>query len=375
MPDRIYLSPPDIGELEEQAVVRALRSGWVAPVGPQLDAFERAVAERVGVAHAVGVSSGTAALHLTLLALGVQPGHLVVVPTLTFVATANVARYVGAEPVFVDCDPQTGNIDVPLLAALLAELRREGRPVGAVVPVDMLGSCVDYTALEPACAQAGIPVVEDAAEALGAAHHGRAAGAFGAAAAFSFNGNKVLTTSGGGMVVTGDADLAARCRHLATQARQPVPHYEHTEIGFNYRLSNVLASLGQAQLTRLDAMIARRRLIHDRYAKVFVDWPGSRLLGGAPEGNAWLTAVVVDPRRCGWSAADLAAHLTALDIETRPLWKPMHRQPLYAGARAALTGAADRLFQSTVILPSGSAMTDAQLDRVTDAIQAFLERR
>jgi dTDP-4-amino-4,6-dideoxygalactose transaminase len=375
MPERIHLSPPDVGELEEQAVVRAVRSGWVAPVGPHLDAFERAVAERVGVAHAVGVSSGTAALHLALLALGVRPGQIVVVPTLTFVATANVVRYVGAEPAFVDCDPHTGNIDVPLLASLLGDLRREGRSVGAVMPVDMLGSCVDYTALEPVCAQAGVAVLEDAAEALGAAHRGRAAGAFGAAAAFSFNGNKVMTTSGGGMVVTGDADLAARCRHLATQARQPVAHYEHTEIGYNYRLSNVLAALGQAQLTRLDAMIARRRLIHDRYAKVFAGCPGAWLLGGDPEGNAWLTAVVVEPRRCGWSVADLAAHLAALDIETRPMWKPMHRQPVHAGARAALTGAADRLFDTALTLPSGSAMTDAQLDRVADAIQAFLERR
>ena len=375
MPERIYLSPPDVGEREAEWVADAVRSGWVAPVGPHLDAFEREIADRAGVPHAVGVSSGTAALHLAMLAVGVRPGQAVVVPTLTFVATANAVRYAGAEPVFVDCEPAAGNVDVGMLADLLAALRREGRPVGAVVPVDMLGTCADHTAVAAVCAEHGVPVVEDAAEALGAAHRGRPAGSFGAAAVFSFNGNKILTTSGGGMLATADAAIAERCRYLATQARQPVAHYEHTETGYNYRLSNVLAALGRAQLTRLDAMIARRRLVRERYEKLVAGYDGVRLLGGDPEGNAWLTAVVAEPDRCGWTVGELAAHLAALDIETRPMWKPMHLQPAFAGSRSLVRGVADRLFATSLVLPSGSAMTDAQLDRVTDAVRAFLERR
>ncbi|HTF09009.1 MAG TPA: aminotransferase class I/II-fold pyridoxal phosphate-dependent enzyme [Asanoa sp.] len=374
-PERIYLSPPDVGELEAAHLLDACRSGWVAPVGPDLDAFEREVAERTGVGHAVALSSGTAALHLGLLALGVLPGQVVVVPSLTFVATANAVRYVGAEPVFVDCDPVTGNLDVGMLADLLAALGRERRTVGAVVPVDMLGGCADYTAIEPTCAALNIPVLEDAAEALGSTHRGRPAGSFGAAAVLSFNGNKIITTSSGGMLLSNDAALVARCRYLATQARQPVAHYEHTEIGFNYRLSNLLAALGRAQLARLDAMMARRRLLRERYEKAFAGLDGVRLLGGDPGANAWLTAVVVEPDRAGWCHADLATYLSAREVETRPLWKPMHLQPLFSGARAALSGAAERLFATSLVLPSGSALDDAQVDRVFAGIQAFLESR
>jgi dTDP-4-amino-4,6-dideoxygalactose transaminase len=374
-PERIYLSPPDVGELEAAHLLDACRSGWVAPVGPHLDAFEHEVAERTGVGHAVALSSGTAALHLGLLALGVLPGQVVIVPSLTFVATANAVRYVGAEPVFVDCDPVTGNLDVEMLADLLTALGRERRTVGAVVPVDMLGSCADYTAIEPLCAALEIPVLEDAAEALGATHQGRAAGSFGGAAVLSFNGNKIITTSSGGMLLSDDAELVARCRYLATQARQPVAHYEHTEVGFNYRLSNLLAALGRAQLSRLDAMMARRRLLRDRYEKAFAGLDGVRVLGGDPGANAWLTAVVVEPDRAGWCYADLAGHLAARDVETRRLWKPMHLQPLFSGARAALSGAAERLFATSLVLPSGSALDDAQVDRVFAGIRAFLESR
>jgi len=369
--ERIYLSAPDVGESEARHLLDAVRSGWVAPVGPHLDAFEREVAARVGVAHAVGLSSGTAALHLGLLGLGVGPGQVVVVPTLTFVATANAVRYTGAEPVFVDCDPETGNLDAALLAKVLAECHN----VGAVVPVDLLGVCADYTAIERVCAAAGVPVLEDAAEALGATHAGRPAGSFGAAAVLSFNGNKIITTSSGGMLLSDDGDLVARARYLATQARQPVAHYEHTETGYNYRLSNVLAALGQAQLARLDDMIGRRRLLRDHYEKTFAGIDGVRLLAADAGANAWLTAVLVEPERAGWSAADLGAHLGERNIETRPMWKPMHLQPLFCDARAAVTGAAERLFTTALVLPSGSALTDAEVSRVLDAVNAFLERR
>ncbi|MEO3744532.1 aminotransferase class I/II-fold pyridoxal phosphate-dependent enzyme [Plantactinospora sp. B5E13] len=372
----MLLSPPDIGPLEESYLIRALRSGWVAPAGPELDAFEAEMAARVGTAEAVAVSSGTAALHLALLALGVGPGQTVLVPTLTFVATANAVVYTGAEPVFVDCDPATGNVDVDLVEELLTELRREGRAVGAVVPVDMFGACVDYQRLLPVCAAAGVPVVEDAAEALGAAHRGRAAGSFGRVGVLSFNGNKIMTTSGGGMLVTDDTALAARCRYLSTQARQPVAHYEHTDVGYNYRLSNLLAALGRAQLRRLDGMIDRRRRLRERYAKLFAATPGVHLLAdGDPGANCWLTTIVVDPGQAGWQAAELARHLAEQEIETRPVWKPMHLQPVFADARSRLTGAAQRLFADGLNLPSGSGLTEAQTTRVMSAVAQFLESR
>ncbi|MEU8262046.1 aminotransferase class I/II-fold pyridoxal phosphate-dependent enzyme [Micromonospora sp. NPDC048999] len=376
MNQTILLSAPDVGPLEESYLIAALRSGWVAPVGPDLDAFEREVALRAGTRGAVAVSSGTAALHLALLGVGVGPGDAVVVPTLTFVATANAVRYTGATPVFVDCDPQTGNVDVALVAEVLKRLAARGQRVGAVVPVDLFGSCADYTALLPVCAAAEVPIVEDAAEALGATHSGRAAGSFGRAGVLSFNGNKIMTTSGGGMLVSDDLTLLARARHLSTQAREPVRHYEHRETGYNYRLSNLLAALGRAQLVRLDGMIARRRQLRDRYAKLFASVPGVTLLGVEDgDANCWLTALAVDPERAGWRAEELAEHLTARDIETRPVWKPMHRQPAYAGAESLLTGAADRLFADGLALPSGSGLTEPQITRVLGAIDDFLTAR
>jgi dTDP-4-amino-4,6-dideoxygalactose transaminase len=374
MTGRVFLSAPDVGELEESFVLNALRSGWVAPAGPDVDAFEREVADRVGVAHAVALSSGTAALHLALLALGVGPGQVVIVPTLTFAATANAVVYTGAEPFFVDCDAATGNIDVALLASVLDSLRREGRPIGAVIPVDMFGRCADYDAILPLCAEYGVPVLEDAAEALGAAYGGQAAGSFGVAAALSFNGNKIMTTSGGGMLLSNSRSLADRCRYLSTQARQPVVHYEHTDIGYNYRLSNLLAALGRAQLRRLDAMIERRRALRERYAKLFAGVDGVSLLGADdPGANCWLTSIVVDPARTGWAASDLAAHLAHRDIETRPVWKPMHLQPVFADAQTAVTGAAERLFAHGLTLPSGSVLQEPHIERVFDAIDDFLD--
>ncbi|MBM0225783.1 MULTISPECIES: DegT/DnrJ/EryC1/StrS aminotransferase family protein [Micromonospora] len=371
--ERIHLSPPDVGPAEEAGVLRALRSGWVAPLGPEVDAFEREVAERVGVRHALALNSGTAALHLALLALGAGPGQVVIVPTLTFVATANAAVYTGATPVFVDCDPATGNIDVALAAELIDRLRRAGRRIAALVPVDMFGSCADYDALLGLCRDAEVPVVEDAAEALGASYRGRAAGSFGDAGVLSFNGNKMITTSGGGMLLSDEAALIARARHLSTQARRPAVHYEHDEVGYNYRLSNVLAALGRAQLGRLDDMLDRRRRLREHYAKLFAAVPGVEVLAdGDPGGNCWLTVIVVDPERAGWRAGDLGAHLAAAEIETRPVWKPMHLQPLFAGAGALLSGAAERLFERGLALPSGSALTEEQISRVTAAITEFL---
>lgn len=376
MSGRIYLSPPDVGPLEESYLLQALRSGWVAPLGPEVEAFEREIAERVGTGHALAVNSGTSALHLALLSLGAGPGTVVVAPTMTFVATANAAVYAGAEPVFVDCDEATGNLDVAALDEMLRRLGRAGEKVAAVLVADMFGSCAAYDDILPVCAAAGVPVVEDAAQALGATYHGRPAASFGRLGALSFNGNKIITTSGGGMLVSDDAALLARCRHLATQAREPVPHYEHADVGYNYRLSNLLAALGRAQLHRLDGMMRRRRLIREQYAKLFSTVPGVRLLAdGDQESNCWLTSIVVDPDRSGWTVGELAAHLGAQDIETRPMWKPMHRQPVFAGCRAVVTGVADTLFAQGLTLPSGSVLDDRRIARVVGAIGEFLDRR
>ncbi|MEV4825322.1 DegT/DnrJ/EryC1/StrS family aminotransferase [Micromonospora sp. NPDC049274] len=372
--DPVFLSPPDVGELEESYLLRAFRAGRFDPEGPELGAFEREVAARVGVGHALGLSSGTAALHLALLTVGAGPGSVVVVPTLTFAATANAVTYTGAEPVFVDCDAATGNLDVDLLSDLLGRLAEAGRRVAAVLSVDINGRCADYDRLLPLCASTGVPVVEDAAQALGSTYRGRHAGTLGRVGIYSFSHNKVMTTSAGGMLVSDDPALVARARHLATQAREPVPHYEHRDVGYNYRLSTLLAALGRAQLSRLDAMIARRRALRDRYAHLFAAVPGTRILGaGDPGSNCWLTSVVVEPERAGWQAGHLAEHLVAHGVESRPMWKPMHRQPVYADQPAALTGVADRLFATSLSLPSGSALTDDQVDRVFATISEFLQ--
>lgn len=372
----VLLSGSDVGPLEQEYVVAALRSGWVAPAGPDLDLFEQEIANRVGAPYAVAVNSGTAALHLALMGVGAGPGDVVVVPTITFAAPANAVVYTGATPIFVDCDPTTGNLDAGLLSGLLAGLRAEGASVRAVLTVDLFGCCADYERILPLCDRYGVPVIEDAAEALGAMHRGRPAGSFGRAAALSFNGNKIMTTSGGGMLLTADAGLADRARHLASQARLPAEHYEHAEIGYNYRLSNLLAALGRAQLCRLDEMIARRRAVRDGYAKIFADVDGVSLLGGDDSSaNCWLTTIVVDPERAGWRARDLAAHLTARNVETRRVFKPMHLQPVFAGARTVLSGAGERLFRNGLILPSGSALGEDQVRRVLDDITEFLDGR
>jgi len=373
MTERVLLSSPDVGEFEESYVLEALRSGWVAPAGPAVDAFEREIADRCGVGHAVAVSSGTAALHLALIALGAGPGHLVAVPTLTFAATANAVAYTGAESVFVDVDPRTGTLDPDLLERVCADL---GPRLAAVLPVDLFGRCADYDRLLPICDRHGIPVIEDAAEALGSTYRGRAAGSFGTAGVLSFNGNKIMTTSGGGMLLTNDGAIAGKCRYLATQARQPVPHYEHIDIGYNYRLSNVLAALGRAQLRRLDEMIDRRRALRDGYAKLFASVDGVTVLGADdPAANCWLTSIVVASDRAGWRAAELAAHLAARNVETRPVFKPMHLQPVFAAARSVLSGAAQHLYENGLTLPSGSNLREPQIRRVFGTIQEFLDAR
>lgn len=377
--ERIYLSSPDVTQLEEDALVRAVRSGWIAPLGPEVDAFEAELAGYCGRGHAVVLSSGTAALHLGLLTLGVGPGDLVVTSTLTFAATANAIAYTGAESVFVDSDA-TGNINPELLDEALRMLARDGRPAKAVVPVDLLGKVVDHERIDEIARSHDAIVLSDAAESLGATRGGRSSASFGAMAAVSFNGNKIMTTSGGGALLTDDRSTSEHVRYLATQARQPVVHYEHTEIGYNYRMSNLLAALGRAQLSRLDAMIERRRHHRLRYRELFDRVPGVTVFGepsgtdgGKTRDNFWLTSVIIDPDEAGFTAEDLRIALADACIEARPIWKPMHMQPAYAHHRALVDGTAERLFRRGLSLPSGSGLTDQQTARIASTVTQFLE--
>lgn len=373
--ERIYLSAPDVGTDEEQAAVRAIRSGWVAPLGPEVDAFERELAERVGVKHAVALSSATAAIHLGLIELGVGPGDVVITATMTFVATANPITYVGAKPFFIDSVPDTGNMNPELLRQALVQLRGDGRRVGAIIPVDLLGKAADYEAIGEIAAEFDVPILSDAAESLGASRHGTPAGSWGNLAVVSFNGNKIMTTSGGGMLLTDDGEVASRARHRSTQAREAGVHYEHSVTGYNYRMSNVLAAIGRAQLARLDSMMVRRRANRDRYRSLFAGVDGVSVFQGEhdAEDNCWLTAILVDAQQTGWAPHELQAHLEQLNIESRPLWKPMHLQPLFANAQSLTDGSAQRLFEQGLTLPSGSGLTEPEHERVRVAITEFLE--
>lgn len=370
-PDRILLSPPDVGRLEVDAVTRAVESGWVAPLGPEVEGFERDVAGYVGSSHAVALSSGTAALHLALKSVGVGAGDVVITSSMTFVATANAVSYLGATPVFVDSELD-GTPSVSAIESAVGWAADEDIRVGAIVPVDIYGRAANYSEIIPLAAKFGIPVVADAAEALGATHAGVPVGSFGEASVLSFNGNKIMTTSGGGMLVTENQDLAQYVRYLASQAREPVLHYEHFEVGYNYRLSNVLAALGRAQLSRLPAMIERRREIRRMYETFFLDVPAvSMLPGDSDEDNCWLTAILVDSE-AGWSTSDLQQYLEKENIESRRIWKPMHLQPLYRNAHFVGGLTAERLFKTGLVLPSGSVLTELDMGRVLDALTTFL---
>jgi dTDP-4-amino-4,6-dideoxygalactose transaminase len=369
---RIYLSPPHMSPRERALLLEAFDSNWIAPLGPQVDAFEHELARAVGAAHAVALSSGTAALHLALRMLGVGPGDQVLTSTLTFVASANAIAYLGAEPVFIDSTPDSWNMDPALLAEELDACARAGRLPRAVVVVDLYGQCADYDPILRACARHGVPVIEDAAEALGATYQGRAAGSLGTMGVFSFNGNKIITTSGGGMLVSDRAEHVEKARFLATQARDPAPHYQHTEMGYNYRLSNLLAAVGRGQLALLAARVARRQQINAWYRRALAGVPGIAFMPAAPYGEPtwWLTCITVDERAFGASREHIRLHLERGDIESRPVWKPMHLQPLFAGCRVRGGQVAQHLFETGLCLPSGSSLHEDDLARVVEGILA-----
>lgn len=366
---RIWLSSPDVGPLEREALLRAFDSGWIAPTGPEIDGFENEMSALTGWEGAVALSSGTAGLHLALLQVGVRPDDVVLTSTFTFVATANAIRYCGAEPVFIDSDTTSWNLSPELLARAITDVGRQGRRLAAVVMVDLYGQCADADAIADICRPLGIPIVEDAAEALGATYRGRPAGTLGDIGVFSFNGNKIITTSGGGMLVTPSVEIAQHIRHLSTQAREPAVHYEHQEVGFNYRMSNLLAALGRAQLHRLPEFISRRREINERYQAALLDLSALSFMPHPDwsEWNGWLTCVIFDRRE---ERDVVMAALAADDIESRPLWKPMHLQPVNARSQSFLDGTSEDLFNRGLCLPSSSALADGDIDRVIDRIRS-----
>jgi len=367
---RLFLSPPHMSGREQKYIAEAFEINFIAPVGPHLARFEELFAEKVGVKHAVALVSGTAALHLALRHLQLQPGDEVVCSSFTFCASANPILYERASPVFIDSDWTSWNLDPNLVEEELREADRRGKLPKAIIAVDILGQSADMERIDQAAARYEIPVIEDAAEALGATYQGCPVGGAGWCSAFSFNGNKIITTSGGGMLCSDDEALIENARFLATQARDPLPYYEHSTYGYNYRLSNVLAAIGLGQLEVLDEWVRARRHNFAEYQSGLGGLPGISFAPKADYGepNCWLTTILVDPEKFGASNEGIRAHLEKENIESRRVWKPMHQQPVFEGCRYRGGAVAEQIFATGLCLPSGSALTDADLARVIEAI-------
>ena len=370
VPWKIWLSPPEVGPVERELLIAAFDSGWIAPAGPDLEAFEAELADLTGARAVAALSSGTAGLHLALMAVGVQAGDDVLVSTLTFGASAFAVRYIGARPCFVDCEPFSWHIDPDLLEAELRHRAQQNRLPAAVVSVDLYGSVADGERLAAVCALYDVALVEDAAEAIGASRNGVAAGRFGRVAVLSFNGNKIVTTGGGGAIVSDDVALVAQARHLATQARQPVPWYEHNEIGYNYRMGNLNAAVGRGQLRTLQDRIGGRRRVREAYERHLAAIPGVGFQGipAGCEPNHWLTTISVDPELFGASIADIIDQLRNAGVEARHGFKPMHLQPVFAGLPIVGGEVSERLFETTLNLPSASRLTDDDVGWICDVI-------
>jgi len=378
-PPRLFLSPPHLCGREAELVAEAFASNYIAPLGPQVDAFEAAFATHTGIAHCLAVSSGTAAMHLALRGLGVGPGDTVLAATLTFIGSVSPAAQLGAQVAFVDAEPDSWNMDPERLREALASLTGEGRRVRAVIPTDLYGQCADYARILDICAPFGTAVVADCAESVGARYgaadgESRHAGCWPglAASIFSFNGNKIITTSGGGMLASDDAGLINRARKLSQQAREPAPHYEHLELGYNYRMSNILAAIGLGQLEALGARVAKRRQIFRWYREALAGLPGITFMPEAVTGksNRWLTVILIDAAQFGATPQAVRLALEAHNIEARPLWKPMHLQPVFAGCRIFGGAVAEGLFARGLCLPSGTAMTREDVERVAGIIRS-----
>jgi len=378
---RLYLSPPHVGDAEKQYVAEAFATNWIAPLGPHVDAFERELAAYAGVSSVAALTSGTAAIHLALKLCGVSAGDEVFCSSLTFSASANPIVYQGAIPVFIDSDPTSWNMSfIALKNAFAVAVKRRKQPK-AVIVVNLYGQSADMEPILELCNEYGVPVIEDAAESLGATYQGKSSGTFGKYGIYSFNGNKIITTSGGGALISNDEAGMAKARFWATQARDPARHYQHSEIGYNYRMSNVLAGIGRGQLQSLDRRVSARRRIFDRYVVALGDITGFEFMPEAFYGkcNRWLTTLTVNPAECGVTCIDIMDALEQENIESRPVWKPMHLQPVFEDCRYYPhqdgTSISDGLFENGICLPSGTAMTETEQDRVIGIIRDLISQR
>ena len=374
---RVYLSPPHMGPDELQLVQETFVQNWIAPRGPQLDAFEREFAMVVGAKHALALVSGTAALHLGLQLACVQPGDEVLCSSLTFVASANPILYLGAKPVFIDSEESSWNLDPRLLERFLEGRVKAGRKLPrALVLVHLYGQSADLEPIQALCEKYGVVLVEDAAESLGATYRGRSPGTFGRCGIFSFNGNKIITTSGGGMLTSDDEGFIQKARFLATQARDPAPHYQHSQIGYNYRMSNVLAAIGRGQLRVLPSRVEARRENLRFYQEQLGGLPGVSFMPEAAYGRSsrWLSCMLINPAEFGASRDEIQAVLEAQNIESRPVWKPLHLQPLFADCERVGGGVAEKLFERGLCLPSGSSLTQENRERVVALVRGCAQR-
>ena len=368
---RIYLSPPDIGKQEQLFVQEAFDTNWIAPLGPNVNAFEEEFCDAVGAPHAGALCSGTAGLHLAMILSGIQPGDTVMVSTLTFIASVNPILYCGAKPIFIDSEEDSWNLDPKLLEEALEKLSKENALPKALVLVHLYGQSADIDPIMELCAHYNITVIEDAAEALGATYKERSPGTFGRFGIYSFNGNKIITTSGGGMLVGKTQEDIEQARKLATQARDNAPHYQHSEVGFNYRLSNICAGVGRGQLMSLEDKVNKRRQNFDNYVNALGDLPGVTFAPEASWGRhtRWLTCLTIDPTQANTDRETIREHLTALNIEARPVWKPMHMQPLFEGVPCFGGKVSEKLFEQGICLPSGSSLTEEEQSRVIEGIK------
>jgi dTDP-4-amino-4,6-dideoxygalactose transaminase len=369
---KIWLSSPHMGTKEQEFVREAFDTNWIAPLGPHVDGFEQDLAQFVGVGHAAALSSGTAAIHLALVMLGVGSGDFVLCQSFTFSGSANPIAYVGATPVFVDSEEQSWNMCPNALEQALVDLRGKGKSVKAIIPVHLYGMPARMNEILELAQKFSVPVVEDAAEALGSTYEGKACGSLGEIGILSFNGNKIITTSGGGALLSNNEKWAQKARFLSTQARDTAPHYQHSQIGYNYRMSNVCAAIGRGQMTVLNERVEARRRNNAYYEQTLSDLPGLSFLP-EPDGcfsNRWLTCVLIDPEHSGGVTREtVRLALDAQNIESRPLWKPMHMQPIFADAPYYGNGTSERLFMNGLCLPSGSNLSMADLDMIIDQIR------
>lgn len=368
---KIYLSPPHMSGRELKYIQEAFDSNWIAPIGPNIDGFEEELCRYTGSKHALAVSSGTAALHLALLSLGIGPGDIVLCQSLTFVATANPIMYVGAAPVFIDSEPVTWNMCPNTLEDAIVHYVKAGNKPKAIIVVHLYGMPAMLDEIMHLCRKYEILLIEDAAEALGSEYRGRKLGTFGDIGILSFNGNKIITTSGGGALLSGNEECIKKARFLATQAREPVSHYDHHEVGYNYRMSNVCAGIGRGQLEVIDERVAQRRANFHSYLNSLGEVSGIEFQSGAAGmfSNRWLTALVVENQKT--SPFKIQKALSDCDIESRPIWKPMHCQKIYKTLPRFGGSASENLFNSGVCLPSGSNLRDFELKEITSKLIAI----